>query len=132
MYPTKFSPHSSQISKTRTLDGDYPCKEEATSVNARDTKKKGHFTIKYFFKLRIRCSYARKPYTRTGSLPRHTLRFPYELGVLGFHVECPNDFVGVVNHDSEANCPTDVHVFQPVDHAASAVMNQKSIDDDQR
>jgi len=50
MYPTKFSPHSSQISKTRTLDGDYTCKEEATSANARDTTKKGHFPRKYFFK----------------------------------------------------------------------------------
>jgi hypothetical protein len=34
--------------KLRTLDGYYACKEEATSANAQDARKKGHFTEKIF------------------------------------------------------------------------------------
>src|SRR6185436_11014936 len=37
-----------KISKTRTLDCDYACKEEATSANACDRRKKGHFPLKIF------------------------------------------------------------------------------------
>src|SRR5215470_8681797 len=105
-----------KISKTRTLDGDYACKEEATSANARDKIKKGHFPQKNFSAWRIRCSDARKPYTNPVTLLRQLLRFPYERRVFGFHVEFPDDFVGAVNHEDEADCPTDIHVFQPVDH----------------
>ena len=66
------------------------------------------------------------------SLANSLLRFPYELRVFGFHVECPNDFVGAVNHEDEADCTADVHVFQPVDHLASAVVNQQGVNDDER
>lgn len=65
-------------------------------------------------------------------LANHLLRFPYELLVFGFHVEDPNDFVSAVNHENEANCPTNVHVFQAADHFAGAVVNQQRVDDDER
>jgi hypothetical protein len=50
--------------RARTLVGRvYACKEEATSANARDARKKGHFPGKYFSARLIRCTDGRKPYT---------------------------------------------------------------------
>src|SRR6185503_11901477 len=51
--------------RARTLVGrDYSCKEEATSANACDVRKKGHFPQKYFPAQLIRCIDDRKPYTQ--------------------------------------------------------------------
>lgn len=51
-----------KISKARTLDCDYACKEEATSANAHVARKKGHFPAKKFSVQPNTGTAGRKPY----------------------------------------------------------------------
>ena len=55
--------------RARTLGRDYACKEEATSVNAHDARKKGHFQGKKFFSMTYWGSDALKPYTEKQNYP---------------------------------------------------------------
>ena len=54
--------------KLRTLDGHYPCKEEATSANAQLVKEKGHFSKEFFAWMLVFGLYGRKPYTLNRTL----------------------------------------------------------------
>ena len=75
----------------------------------------------------------RKPYTRSRTVTPcpDTLWFTGESGVLLLHVERPPTLMGLVNHKSAPEGAADIHVFQPVDHLARAVIRQQGVDDNQ-
>ena len=55
-----------------------------------------------------------------------------KLTVLVLHVECPDHFMGSVNHKNQSNRRANVHVFQTIDHRSRAVLNEQRVDDDER
>src|SRR5215213_8452711 len=97
MYPTKFSPHSSQrLVKLERWTAIALAKKRPHPLT-RTTKEKRATSHEYIFLRRLIPGIdGRKPYTEkqnTGTLPRQLLRSRYELRVFLLHVQRPNDFV---------------------------------------